>query len=93
MDYYQRTRDEFIHNEMYPVDYRKDYFPKVRYEVLMILNLLKTMIVYANFCSEICGRRYIDSDQETTMCSQIRWENSRWRMTIFLVETFNDQAI
>ena len=27
MDYYQPVRDHYIHKEMYPVDYRKDYFP------------------------------------------------------------------
>ena len=28
MDYYAPMRDQMIHKEMYPTDYRKDYFPK-----------------------------------------------------------------
>ena len=27
MDYYQPVRDNYIHKQMYPKDYRKDYFP------------------------------------------------------------------
>jgi hypothetical protein len=27
MDYYQPVRDNYIHKEMYPTDYRRDYFP------------------------------------------------------------------
>ena len=28
MDYYQPMRDQFVHQQMYPKEHRRDYFPK-----------------------------------------------------------------